>query len=418
MSCHLIKRSHSRIYHGWFKLPTWPKAREESLRCTNKQVAQKRLIERYEELQLEAAGIMPPKALRETEQKELSFYLDEMIQAKASNRDDRYLAELKARVVRLCRECRWSNVASVTPDSFQLWRVARMSEGTSAKTLNEYLISIRSLLNWLVVRGRLMQNPMAGVELLPVYGMVRPRRALTDAEFQRLVAVSGERGLLYTFAAYTGLRYAEIEALEVRDLRLEERLIVVRSETTKNGRVAHQPLHDSIVAHLGQYVDTKGLSPQDRLFGGMSRKHFPKDAAKAGIALVGQDGRHVGFHSLRHTFCSWLQRSGSVQRVLMELMRHSDRRLTDRLYTDTALLPVRESINALPAVPQLPHILPHEIVPSSPVESQGVQEAISANGPERLINRGSSPKESFGVPTSPEWEMVRDTGFEYVEFTL
>jgi len=262
------------------------------------------------------------------------------------------------------------------------------------------------------MHGKLAQNPMATVELLPVHGMVRPRRALGDAEFEWLLAASGSRALLYTVAAYTGLRYGEIAALVVGDVKLDQAYIAVRSETTKNGRLACQPLPETLVPALREYIAAQNFQPDNLLFPRMSRKHFPRDAAAAGISRVGTDGRRVGFHSLRHTFCSWLQRAGVSQRVLMELMRHSDRRLSDHLYTDVALLPVREGLRSLPTIPKLSHILTHEIVPASPTESRLVSHAGNSCMREGVVWEQVRPGESSQVPLSPKAVKIGATGFE------
>ena len=413
MTGYLIRPVGSRYYHARIKSAVTAKWTTLSLRSTTKQVAQKKLQNLCEESERESAGILPPKILREAAQKPVLAHLDEMLTMKASNRDERYLAELKAKITRLCKDCGWTVAASVTAESFQLWQAKRQQDHVgSPKTLNEYLIAIRSLLNWMVTRGRLTHSPLVSVELLPVHKKVRPRRALTDDELERLTATP--RGLLYLFAAYTGLRYGEIAAVRVDDVKLDAAFVLARAETTKNGEPAQQPLHPDLVTSLRAYIQKLGLQPDDLLFGEMSRKHFPKDAAAAGIALVA-DGLHVGFHSLRHTFCSRLQRGGVSQRVLMQLMRHSDRRLSDHLYTDAALLPTRESIQGLPNFAgKLSHILSHDLVPSSPNESRSVPQSNAPNPPSMLINRGSGHDESRKVLMSPKWGKMRDTGFEPV----
>ena len=43
--------------------------------------------------------------------------------------------------------------------------------------------------------------------------------------------------------------------------------------------------------------------------------------------------------------------------MAMELMRHSDRKLTDKIYTDVNLLPLSETVRNLPAEEGLTHIL-------------------------------------------------------------
>jgi integrase len=60
-------------------------------------------------------------------------------------------------------------------------------------------------------------------------------------------------------------------------------------------------------------------------------------------------GRRVDFHSLPMTFGTWLAVSGAHPRVAMELMRHSDLKLTMKIYTDASQLPVADSVARLPS---------------------------------------------------------------------
>ncbi len=412
MSCSLIKPKNSCYYHAKIKLPSMAKATTHSLKCKHRQVAVKLMNDLYAELEREAAGIGIPKAQKDAAKKPIAQHLDDMLEAKTTNRDGKYLAELKAKILRLEKECRWQNAVSITPESFLLWRAKQM-QVISPKTLNEYLIAIRSLLNWMVSRGRLIHCSLASVEMLPVYKQVNPRRALTDDELSRLVKVSGQRGLLYLFAAFTGLRYGEVKALRVCDLNLDAAFLIARAETTKNGHEAPAPLPLGIVEALRSYIEKQGFQPSGLLFPLMSRKHFPEDAEAAGIPLIGPDGLHVGFHSLRHTFCTWLQRGGVNQRVLMQLMRHSDRRLSDHLYTTASLLPTREAVGTLPKFEnELRQILRQELVPSRPELSSDVPSGNSGHAPESLINKGPRLELSQIVPLCPKTEMVRDAGFE------
>ena len=49
--------------------------------------------------------------------------------------------------------------------------------------------------------------------------------------------------------------------------------------------------------------------------------------------------------------------NGVNSRVAMELMRHSDRKLTDKIYTDSNLLPLGEVVRNLPDEENLTNIL-------------------------------------------------------------
>jgi integrase len=70
---------------------------------------------------------------------------------------------------------------------------------------------------------------------------------------------------------------------------------------------------------------------------------------RAGITYVDASGRFADFHALRKTFGANLLKSNVAPRVAMELMRHSDMRLTAKIYTDAMQLPTAAAIQSLPS---------------------------------------------------------------------
>ena len=105
---------------------------------------------------------------------------------------------------------------------------------------------------------------------------------------------------------------------------------------------------------------------------------FRKDLEAAGIAYVDAKGEYADFHSLRKTFGTMLTLAGVPQRVVMELMRHSDMRLTAKTYTDAGMLPVDATITKLPslngAVNPAPQLAPQSLVQTRPALSLVVRE--------------------------------------------
>lgn len=58
--------------------------------------------------------------------------------------------------------------------------------------------------------------------------------------------------------------------------------------------------------------------------------------------------RYADFHALCYTWATFLQRNGVAQRFAMKLMRHSDIKLTAKVYTDETQLPIYDAIKGLP----------------------------------------------------------------------
>ena len=168
---------------------------------------------------------------------------------------------------------------------------------------------------------------------------------------QRLLGIAGTRKVVYLTAVYTGLRRSEMAALERRDLHLEgeKPFINVRASTTKNHQQAVIALHPELVAELRSHV-AKLSAGESKIFAGVmpTMKRFKADLTAAGIEFINAKGYRADFHSLRHTLATNLARAGTAPRVAMEIMRHSDMRLTAKTYTDAGLLPVADAVLKLP----------------------------------------------------------------------
>ena len=175
-------------------------------------------------------------------------------------------------------------------------------------------------------------------------------RAFSDDEMLRLLAAAGARKPVYLMAVHTGLRRSELAALKWDDLHLDAvtPFVKVRASTTKNGKPADMRLLPELAAALGEFK-TSGTPGNALVFTGIPRiERFYRDLKKAGIPLQDAHGRKAVFHSLRHTFGTNLARGGVASRVAMALMRHSDRRLTDKIYTDENLLGTWSAFDSLP----------------------------------------------------------------------
>jgi hypothetical protein len=103
---------------------------------------------------------------------------------------------------------------------------------------------------------------------------------------------------------------------------------------------------------------------------------FRSDLVRAGIPYIDENGCRADFHALRYTFCTMFQAADVSERCAMDLMRHSDRRLTNSVYTDSKLLPLDEAILKLPNIGgPVTQIDTQEFVPGSSAPSQPVTTA-------------------------------------------
>lgn len=409
------KRIVSRMYRGRYRLKNEIQVTEIPLYTSDKQVAKERLRKITDEIQQEGAGIIAPKALRNAAQKSLIDHLSDFIaDLTAKGRDKMYVYNIEKRAKRVFGECGWKIPADVTTDSFIAWR-ARQKK--APKTINEYLDTMEGLLNWMQRLGRLIANPLRSVGKVQTQGREeRKRRALTDYELNRLLScVSKERKALYLTAVFTGLRKAELAALLWGDIFIdgEKFYLRVRASTTKNHKDATIRLHKDAMSALNA-IAPANMDKSAKVFGKLPRMdQFREDLKRAGIQYKDSQGRQADFHALRHTFSTNLARAGVNSRFAMELMRHSDMRLTQKTYTDALQLPTSAAIESLPSILEFdPQLHPQKLGAGRHLVAQAVNVEDSDNAAEEAENKWQSHDLALVGAGCQKSQVVAGLGFE------
>ncbi len=342
----------TRNYYLRYRIGDMLKDRWVSLRVTDKGVAQSNAVQFIKDLERENAGLTPPRKLVAAASLSLAELLTEYSdELKARGRDSKYVKGTGRRLLLLASECRWKKLGDVSADSFTLWR---RYQPHKAKTLNDYRSDISSFLDWLVKLERLASNPLSKVERVAAKEGEKEeeRRAFTHEEFQRLCAVSGPRALIYQLTLFTGMRRNEVFLLIWGDVRTErngDTFLKLRKSTTKNAQIALQPVPPWL-ADLLERHRPEGVKLSRKVFASIPRMpRFKRDLEAANIPQIDERGHLAVFHSLRHTFGTWLWETGANPRVIQELMRHGDLRLTSQRYTDTAGLAMNDAVGRLPS---------------------------------------------------------------------
>jgi len=347
----IYKPKGSRIWRWKFRQqPKDGKIQDVSLGTPDKRGAEKRHGKLLREKLNERDGLIMPKPVREAAQRKITEHLQDFL-GDTGRRGNcvKYLTNVEYRVEKLISGCSWNTLKDVTTDSFQKWR--QTHKDLAAKTVNDYLDAARCFFNWLVTNGRIQSNPLAAVEKVKTEGReTRERRAFSDEEMRLLLSVAGENKAVYLTAVHTGLRRSELAALKWGDVALDAVVpfVRVRASTTKNGKPAEMRLHPELVEVL---QELKGNGGADKaVFDRVPRmKRFRHDLEAAKIDYCDKLGHFADFHSLRKTLGTNLAKAGVPSRVAMTLMRHSDRKLTDKIYTDENLLGTSSAIDALPS---------------------------------------------------------------------
>jgi len=247
------------------------------------------------------------------------------------------------------------------------------------------------------------------------------RRALTNDEVRRLLAVSGRRRVVYLAAVTTGLRRGELAAIEKGDLHLsgQKPYLKARASTTKNRKEAVIWLGEELAQELRRIVPADAHEDA-RVFESIpTMKEMRADLKAAGIPLLDERGYRVDFHALRHTYGTNLRLAGVDPRVTMECMRHSEIGLTMQRYTDVGQLPVAEAVAKLPrfldGVKDTVGDTP-ELVLSGHSLSSDVTSTSGGNGNETPSNIGQSHSLSPTVAASRSAENGGERGIRTPRF--
>ena len=358
-----------------------------------KEVAESKARKMVKDAQLEAEGLLPPKIQRDVAQAPLEELLQSWLAIGLSPEvTAKHRVYSRNRPLKVFTECGWQYLRDVSASGFEAWRQDQRRQEAKPKTLNEYLGHLKAFFGWLEQRGMILANPLRTVKQLRV---VREdsKRALTMDELQRLVAaVPWYRGCVYRLAAFTGLRRAELRYLTWDRITLKGKVprIELEASTTKNRKGGTLPLHPDAIAALLRLKEEnrKGL-PQVLFKGVTEMERFRKDLLLAGIEERDARGRILEFHSFRRTWATFLNGAGIAPRVAMQLMRHSDVRLTMRDYTDETLLPVAEQLGRVPSLKSslISSLNAGKSCPSVSISGQAGASVVAAQSPENEESR-------------------------------
>ena len=356
MKAHIFQHSRSGkkspIWSARIRLDAWSSEKTFSLKVTDKRVAKQKLEKLLQELEQEAAGIIAPKLLRDAAQTPIKEHLAAFLaDLEAKGRAINTITKYRNCIPVLCSRCKWVLIRDVTGQSFTHWRT---SSGLRPKTLNDLLAAMSSLLNWMERQQLILSNPLKHVERVKDRKPREFRRALLPSDAQRLLSVAPKhRATVYLTILYTGLRSAEMKGLKWQNFDFESTPPCVRvpSSISKNCKSSVHGLRPELVEALINFRP-KYAKPSDYVFRGKVPRvpTFKHDLEAAGIPFEDETGRRLDIHALRKSFGTMLAVSGAPLRVGMELMRHSESRLTEKVYTDASHLPLQPALDALPSL--------------------------------------------------------------------
>lgn len=223
------------------------------------------------------------------------------------------------------------------------------SEACAPTTVNIEFRTLRAAFNVAIQWKFIQENPFVKSKQLKF--PVIPPLYLSKEEIQKVLATVREPLLkdLFTIAVLTGMRQGEILNLTWDKVNLENKQICITNNDnfmTKNGSTRIIPMNDQVCSILTRRNHEKNSNTfvfeynSNRLLPGYVQSKFKKYIRAIGL----NDKLH--FHSLRHTFATWLVQGGVNIYEVQKLLGHSSVRVTE-IYSHLAASELHSAVNKI-----------------------------------------------------------------------
>jgi integrase len=256
-------------------------------------------------------------------------------------------------------------LSSVVAHDIETFRDLQVKQGKATSSANLEVKTLRIPFNQARRQGLLLTNPAEAVELLDADA--RTRRPFTQEEMGRLLEAADTewRGLILV-GLCTGLRLGDAARLRWSNVDLERATLRVKPQKRKRGTTP-QALENILLPDLQDYLNalpkpTEADAPVfptlclGKIGGNHGLSHrFLSLMEKAGVSGAthakekpgkGRNFKELTFHSLRHSYISWMANEGVSKEVRKKLAGHTSN-CHDR-YTHLELDHLRKQLSTFP----------------------------------------------------------------------
>lgn len=243
-------------------------------------------------------------------------------------------------LVRYCDDNAISDWFGVQQSDIRYHLASRYRQGLSGKSLQRELSAIRGLYNYLVKHNRVASNPAQYVKAAkPIKKL--PKTLDVDQVAGLLSVVPNSHLQARDLAMFelfysSGLRLAELVALDVFDFDVDDRSVLVRVGKGGKGRLL--PVGSKAIVALENWLVCRtalALATETAMFVGQKGKRLGQRGVQARLTYwCKKNGlsEQVHPHMLRHSFASHLLESCQDLRAVQELLGHSNINTT-QIYT-------------------------------------------------------------------------------------
>jgi integrase/recombinase XerD len=283
----------------------------------------------------------------------LSSIKEEVVQYAQTNFSDKTKAMYEFAIKKMLLILGDKPIKLLSFRDFEYYKTERLKT-VCRTTVNIELRVMKAIFNYVIKLGYMQANPVVGVKQFSI--PQKEKLSFSPQELQQLLTAIDNTVIknIVMFALFTGCRITEILNVQYKNIDLNHRCIDIVNKPdfkTKTGKVRRIPiseqLYDLLVSNLE--IDNITLKPEKYLFPSSRTEKYDKDfiskkfkryIRKAGLS----DKFH--FHCLRHTFITYLIKSGVNLNYVKELAGHTNINTTmGYIHIETEDL--REAVNMI-----------------------------------------------------------------------
>lgn len=279
------------------------------------------------------------QAQEEKDNMSLSFYFDDIYYPAIAQEKKSKTAETEEQLFRLWIKPCMGDKSIKNISAFDLERLKKnmQKKGRAPRSIEYALTTLGQIFRHAEQLGYFQGDIPTTKIKKPKYDNKRVRFLSHDEAHALLTALQKKTQETYEMAIlslHCGLRAGEVFSLTWKDIDLEHGLVTLLD--TKSSKTRTVSMTDDVKNFLEEKVRSgkQNLVFPDKKRGGIRKqisKSFPRVVAAIGLNDGIDDRRQrVTFHTLRHTFASWLVMAGINLYDVKELLGHATLAMTER----------------------------------------------------------------------------------------
>lgn len=214
--------------------------------------------------------------------------------------------------------------------------------GVKKSTIKTQWSKLNAFFGWLCKNNYIQHNPLQNIR--PPRVQYDDFRKLDDQNIRKIYAAITLHSstsfqlrrdtAMVSLLLFCGLRKGELLSLQVSDIDIEKREIIVRKETSKSVYTRVIKMHPSLLMNVKEYIrerNNKQFKTPYFITSSKVDEGLTTDGLKHWVnSLVIKSGVKFHLHQFRHTFaCKLAEADVSVFKI-QKLMGHSDIKMTMR----------------------------------------------------------------------------------------